>query len=236
MNPRLLAQTLTCIALVATSTPAIAGTILKAIVNSPNAAADTMFDGTYFHSVDDGIAATPGQLNTGLTFTGILDSVFLDIPSAASISFSAIKAHGAAETTVLSPGVIAISQKTYGGAFSIYDVDNATLLLSGTLTGGEFVGSSSPVAGFRTTGLLTYTGGTVRSQLASNLGSMSIALSQVMTGSNMGLRTSADALNPFSANVTLQFDSLSVPEPSSAMTFGILVIAIAIRWQRPGRR
>src|SRR5262249_38477896 len=134
-----------------------------------------------FGTVSDGIAATTGDQDTDVEFTGLLDGLFPDITSTnASFSMSSLVEVGPA--TVASGTVVV--QNFIGGTISLYDPAN-TLLLSGALTSSTVSGVIGPpgTGALFTTTLSSATGGTLAPLIAPG----SVSLSMNMTNVNGGL-------------------------------------------------
>lgn len=184
-----------------------AASIIK--VGLSETAPDLIFDGTTFHTINDGNAATLGDQNTNVNFVGFLVGVQPDITTAvASFTLSGVSLVGG-------PNVVGalVSQATTGGSFSLYDAAN-TLLLSGNLADGAISGSNVATTGsFFNTTFGTFTGGTLLPLLVQNSLGISFALGGIDSSGVAHLVTGPGGLNAFTANGTGLIDATPVPEP-----------------------
>jgi len=227
----------TCALFCTMSRVTVAGTIVK--LNLGNVSPDIEFDGTTFSTADDG-DASPGDQNTAAEFLDILDSVATDIVTAdASFTLDGLMTSGQAFVLFGS----SVLQEFTGGTFSLYDVDDSTLLLSGELATSALTG---PI-GFSGGGLFTtsfgaFTGGTLASYLGPDTLVLSMHFTGVQTvGGGVGFSASSITgdppvqmgdLNPFMADAAISIEG--VPEPSAvALVFvGGMLLAAARRGRR----
>ena len=192
------------------NTSANAGTIIK-LGFSNDARPDIELVSGILSTVDDGIAATAGDQNTGVIFDAELSGEPSLSDSVASVSFNNISLMG--ENTTIANTVL---QETMGGDFSLYGEANE-LLLTGTLGNGLLHG---PIGGTATGGFLTtefgaFTGGSLLPSLnGMNLSAVSISLSNV--NGRSGLATNDDGtIQDFTADATANI--VASPEPSASL-------------------
>lgn len=187
---------------------------------------DVQLVGNVFSTVNDGVAATEGQQNTGLEFTGFLDSVFSDIIRGASMTISNVQTVGNA-LVILNNGIV--QQNTVGGTVSFYSSTNG-LLLRGNLGGGSINGTLDGGTGsYFNTAAMTFTGGSLLPYLSPTSGGFSLALSNIFTGGIAGL----DLVSPtagltrignFTADASGLVSGTSVPEPTSMFLLGSAIL------------
>jgi hypothetical protein len=198
-------------ALFAVAASSHAATIIK--LNLGSVGPDVSMTGLgVFGTVSDGIAATTGDQNTDVEFTGFLDGPFPDITTTnASFTLSGLSAVGPASVF----GTLVI-QPFLGGTFNLYDTANV-LLLSGPLTTSTLTGVIGPpgTAALFTTTLGTATGGTLLPLIAPGSVSLSLNMTNVNGGAGLSVGAVAPLLNPFSADASVNIAANPIPEPAA---------------------
>jgi len=191
--------------------PVAADTILK--FGLSEIGSDILYESGVLFTKDDGFAATTGNQNTGLNFTGFLAGLIADISGGASFTLDGITAIGNA--TLI--GAL-VAQQTNGGTFSVWDVSN-NLLLSAELGEGYINGTNSVgTASFFNTEIVNYTGGSLLNLIAPAPGGISLALASILTDGKVGLDVVNDKLQNFSANGSgLITGDAAVPEPTTVL-------------------
>src|SRR4051812_44744852 len=167
-----------CAAVCFATSVASAATIIKLNLGSVGPDVQMNAGGT-LSTVNDGAAATTGDQNTDIEFTGYLDGPFPDITTTnASFSLNALQAVGPANVF----GSLVIQNFT-GGVFNLYDTAN-TLLLQGPLTNSALTGVIGPpgTGALFTTTLGTVTAGTLMPFILPNTVSLSMNLTNVNGG------------------------------------------------------
>jgi hypothetical protein len=211
------------------STSAYADTIIKFDLGGTGP--DLRFDGNVLETVSDpnGLA---GDQTTLVTFTGFLEGVLANL-TGASFTLSDVMAFGNANIL----GSF-ISQQTQGGTFSLFDSSDS-LVLSGNLGNGVITGASGVDTGsvFNTT-VFSFTGGSLLSMVSDTPAGISFALTNILSGSNVGLSTSFNPntqsfeLLGFTADSSGQITGSPIPEPTTLMLFGSAVLGGVIRKRR----
>jgi hypothetical protein len=197
------------------SSAAYGDTVLKLSLASTGA--DLAMDaGGVLGTVSDGNAATTGDQNTAIDFTGFLNPLFVDVAADASFSLAGLQRTGSA--SVLGPSVIV--QDFFGGTFSLYGMaPGNTLLLSGNLQESTLTGviGGSGTGSIFTTRVGTFTSGSLLPYLVSNSLNVSIPLTNVNGGSGFAVSGFPFTLQPFNtdASVNISADSSGIPEPAS---------------------
>ena len=205
---------------VLTSKVASAGPVIK--FNLGGSGPDLQFVGGVLSTVDDGNLSTSGNQDSNLEFVGFFSGVLPDIVSGASVSIADVTVGGSPQNV---GGVI--TQDTTGGSFSIYSPSNA-LLLSGSLNDGQISGSTGSSSGnFLTTNFGVFTGGSLASHFISNSVSLILAMTNIITNGDPGLRVDGN-LQDFRSNSTGEIgafasESEPVPEPAS---LGLLIVGL----------
>jgi PEP-CTERM motif len=173
----------------------------------------SMSGGGVFGTVSDGVAATTGDQNTDVEYTGFFDGPFPDITTTdASFSMTGLLATGPA--TVFGSLVI---QPFTGGTFNLYNPANV-LLLTGPLTSSALTGVMGPpgTGALFTTSLGTVTGGTLAPLIAPGTVSLSINMTNVNGGLGFGVGGgAAPILLPFTADASVNIAANPVPEPAA---------------------
>jgi len=219
-----------CAALCFATSVASAATIIKLNLGSVGPDVQMNAGGT-LSTVNDGAAATTGDQNTDIEFTGYLDGPFPDITTTnASFSLNALQAVGPANVF----GSLVIQNFT-GGVFNLYDTAN-TLLLQGPLTNSALTGVIGPpgTGALFTTTLGSVTGGTLASMILPGSFSLSMNLSNVNGGAGFGTLVGAGGpvLAPFMADASANIAG-EVPEPTSILlVLSGAVVAVAARRNR----
>jgi hypothetical protein len=225
--------------LVSTTYEAHAETIVKLNLGGTSDADVQLVDGT-LSTVSDGVATSPGDQQTSVTFHGFVDGQngLADIspPDQASFTLSGVKIDGAPSVVGIG-GLDLITQPTMGGAFSLYD-ESGSILLEGSLIDGSLSGimGAAGTGGFLTANLGTFTGPAnagldpLFDLLDPNSASLSINLSDVISTSAAGaapglLMGPGNVLANFTAdggaNIGAGALGQELPEPSG-MTLGLL--------------
>jgi hypothetical protein len=173
-------------------------------------------------TVDDGNAATTGDQNTDVEFTGFLDPNPDIVPKIASFSL-----HNLAEVGPANVFGSLVIQNFQGGTFQLFDQANV-LLLSGLLNNSALSGVVGPpgTGALFTTTFSQVTGGTLAPLIAPNSLSLSMNLTNVNGGGGFQVGGGdAPIVNPFLADASVNIaGNPSVPEPA---TF-VLVLAGAV--------
>jgi hypothetical protein len=207
---------------------AAADTIIK--FDLGNTGPDLQYSGGVFSTIDDGMAASLGDQNTGIDYVGFLDPLLADILAGASFTLEGVNSVGAA--SVVGP---LVSQQTDGGTFSIWNEANE-LLLSAEL--GEGVLSAATgvsVGSFFNTEVVNFTGGSLLSYIAATPGGISIALANILTGNVTGVLVGQNNnLLDFTADADglITGEPADIPEPSTMILFGSAAIGGLLRRRR----
>ena len=185
------------------------GTILKFDLGT--AGQDFQLQGGALSTVNDGNAATLGDQDTNVNFTGFVSGL-TDIPgNDASFSLSGVQVDGPAS---IIGGGLAV-QPTTGGVFHLFD-DGNILLLSGSVVSGSINGAVGGAAtgSFFNIDSATVTGGLLAPQLDPD--SLAIAISFTDVNDGNGFSVDGTTLESFVAAGTGNI-AASVPEPSSIL-------------------
>src|SRR4051812_4883220 len=164
-------------ALLALVVPAAhAATIIK--LNLGEIGPDVGMNGGILSTINDGNAATTGDQNTDVEFTGFLEPNPDIVPKTASFNL-----HNLAEVGPANVFGSLVIQNFQGGTFELYSPTNV-LLLSGQLNSSALSGVIGPpgTGALFTTTFSLVTGGT----LASSIAPGSLSLSMNMTNVNNG--------------------------------------------------
>src|SRR3954467_6764638 len=135
-------------------------------------------------TTSDGNAATSGDQNTAIEYTGFLDPLFADVTTtSASFSLAGLQRTGNPNNF----GTV-IVQDFFGGTFSLYGASN-DLLLSGNLQDSTLTGvlGSTGTGSIFTTKVGTFTNGSLLQYVLPNSLNVSIALTNVNNGSGFVL-------------------------------------------------
>jgi hypothetical protein len=206
-----------------------AATIVK--LNLSSSSSDINLDSAGLLSIfNDGNAATTGDHDTKVEFTGFLDAEYTDINSSiASFTLSGLSM--SAPTTIINTLVL---QNFSGGTMSLYDPANTLLLegalgvsaMSGTLTGNLNAGEG----GLFTTTFSNVTGGTIMSELAANSLVVSMNFSSALTGGVPGFAISSTTarLLPFQADAAVTIKANIIPEPAGLLLLLVGAASIAV--------
>jgi hypothetical protein len=186
-----------------------------------------------FETIDDGNAATTGNQDTNVDFTGPL-SFLPDILAGASFSLAGVAMVGAAN--VLPGGVF--SQATGGGAFAFFTPANS-VLLTGVIGPGTLTGQLGGTVGSWFSSAVTFTGGLLMPFIHPTPGGLSISLTDVTTAagaSGFGVNQCRPGgalcdLAAFTADATGNVEAEPIPEPATMglMLMGLLGGAAATR-------
>lgn len=224
--------------------PTQAETIIKLGLGSTGPDIE-LIDGV-LSSVDDGVAGSPGDQESTVTFHGFVSGSVSDItpPDQGSFSLSGVSMVGS--PVLVDQGIFSlVTQQTTGGTFELYD-DAGAVLLTATLEDGSLHGttSASATGGFISMNLGTFTGpaadelDVLFSQLAPETASLAISLTDVTRATGApGLQVSENVLQNFSADATANIGADPIgtilPEPSSNLLaiFGCLTL-LALRRKR----
>jgi hypothetical protein len=203
-------------ALIFSNTSALqAATIIK--LNLGNIGPDLSMNAAgILGTANDGDAATTGDQNTAIEYTGFLDPLSDINTPVASFTLSNLAAAGPA--TVSGPVVL---QNFAGGTLNLYDPSNA-LLLSGLLTTSNLQGTLGPpgTGAVFTTNIATVTGGSLAPFIVPTSLGLSMTLTNVNGGAGFSL-TGGTVLNPFLADssVSILGDPTDlgghIPEPGT---------------------
>jgi hypothetical protein len=192
---------------VATST-AQAATIIK--LNLADVGPDVSMNGAGILSTfNDGIAATTGDQNTSVEYTGFLNFIpDLNLDNA-SYTMSGLAPNGAANVN----GTL-VTQNYVGGQFSLFDPANV-LLLSGNLTNSALAGVIGPpgTGALFTTTFGNVTGGTLAGLIVP--GSISVSMNMTNVNGGNGFSVIANVLQPFLADASVNISGNPVPEPAT---------------------
>ncbi|HVT27002.1 MAG TPA: hypothetical protein VHE81_03180 [Lacipirellulaceae bacterium] len=226
-----------CALVFVASSVSVAGTIIK--LDLGNVGPDVGMNGAgILSTVDDGNAATTGDQNTSVVYTGFLSPIPNITPATASFSLAGLTAVPPA--TLASPLVI---QNFTGGTFSLYDSANV-LLLQGTLDQSALTGVIGPpgTGALFTTTLGNVTLGTLVPFIEQGTVSLSMNLTNVSSNGGQGFSVSVDGaavfLNPFtadaSANIAADPSGLGpgIPEPATCMLMLMGFSAVVCGWRR----
>jgi len=214
-----------------------AATILKMNLSSvgPDVAMNSA--GT-FGTTSDGIAATTGDQNTDVEFTGFLDPMFTDITTGdASFTISGPLVANPAPTAVSGPVVVqGFTSQGNLATFSLYGPGN-TLLLKGPTGGGTLTGTLGPpgTGAFFTTTLQTVTGGSLAPLIAPGSVSLSINLTNINGGLGLSLNPLGEIqLNSFTSDGFVSISADQVPEPATIgmILVGVMISAASVRRSR----
>ncbi len=173
---------------------------------------DFQYSNGSFGTVDDGIAATAGQQNSGFEFVGFLDALLTDVLDGASFTLTNVFADGAAQVN----GSL-VAQQTTGGVFSLFDQDN-NLLLEGELSSGSLIGSRESSSGsFFNTTFATFTAGSLLPLLVIDTAGLSIALGDILAAGTAGLKVTDGLLENFVAAGDGIVTGDQIPEPTTVL-------------------
>jgi uncharacterized protein (TIGR03382 family) len=201
-------------------------TILKLSLGSTGA--DLAMNGSgVLGTMSDGVAATTGDQNTAIDFTGFLDGSFADVTTNdASFTLAGLQKTGPLSII----GGTVIAQDFLGGTFSLYSPTNS-LLLSGNLQGSTLTGSIGGTAtgSLFTTNASNFTGGSLLPNLQANTLNISMTLTNVSNGTGFVVSGAPFVLQPFTADTFVNITAEPIPEPASiaiallgAAGFGLL--------------
>ena len=219
-----LAAVALCVSLIST---AEAGTILKLSLGN-DVTPDIAFNGAILNTIMDGNAATTGDQNTAVEFTGFLG--YIPPIAAANASFTLQGVASVGPATVL-PGNLIVQSFT-GGTIALYDPANA-LLLSGTLGDSVLSGSTGVAAtgALFTTTFGTVTGGSLAGSVDVSSLSLSMSMTDVSTAAVPGFAVDGNSmLMPFQADASMNIGALerNIPEPATGLLVlvgGVLLLA-----------
>jgi PEP-CTERM motif-containing protein len=216
-----------CALLVSSAAYGANETILKLSLSSTGA--DLAMDAAgVLGTVNDGIAATTGDQNTAIDYTGLLNGLYADVPSGASFSVAGLQRTGPSSII----GATVIVQDFFGGTFSLYDTaPGNNLLLRGTMTDSTLTGviGGTGTGSIFTTRVGNFTAGSLLPNVVPNSLNISMALTNVNGGAGFSVSGFPFTLQPFNtdASVNISADTSPIPEPTSiaiallgAMGFG----------------
>jgi hypothetical protein len=206
-----------------------AGTIIK--LNLGGVGPDIGMNGAgTLSTTNDGVAATTGDQNTDIEYTGALDFKPDINTTTASFTLQGLNEVGPASVF----GTLVIQNFT-GGTFSLYDPANV-LLLQGPLTNSALTGVLGPpgTGALFTTTLGTVTGGSLQPLIAPGTVSLSMNMTNVNGGLGFGVAGgAAPLLNQFLADASISISADVVPEPTTLTLIGLVSVAlIAVRRPR----
>jgi hypothetical protein len=216
-------------AICATTSALKADTLIKLTLGetTPDVA---LTQGGVFGTTDDGNAATAGNQNTAIEYTGSLDFIPDINTNIGSFSLNNLLAVGPAQVF----GSLVIQNFT-GGIFSLFDPAN-NLLLSGILTNSALTGVVGPPGTgsvFTTSVIIGPIAGSLAPLIAPNSLSLSLTLTNINGGAGLAVGAAAPILQPFTADSTLEIAGTAVPEPT---TFALIALggiaAIGLRLRR----
>lgn len=217
LNLRLFFSSVAVCALVCANCDSLsAATIIK--LNLGNVSPDLQMNELgLLGTANDGNAATAGDQDTDIDFTGFLEPAADVTTSIASVSLSNLVRTGAADLAT-NPGLV--TQGFVGGSFSLYDPAN-TLLLSGTISTSALVGTLSPpgTGSTFTTGTVLVTGGALADLIVTDSLALSMNLTNVNGGT--GFKVTSGVLEPFFTDASIAVSGTATtagqnfPEPSS---------------------
>ena len=217
---------------------AIAGTIIKLSLGAVSP--DIEFDGTTLSTPDDGNVDAPGDQDTAVEFLDVLESVAPDIITAeASFTMNGLTPSGQAFVLFGS----SVLQEFTGGTFSLYDVDDSTILLSGDLADSALTG---PIGfsggGLFTTSFGTFTDGTLKDYLAPDTLVLSMHVTAVQTvGGGVGFSANSVTgsppiqvgnLNPFTGDAAISIEGVPEPAAAALMLAGGMLLAVSSQRRR----
>lgn len=181
-------------------------------------------------TIDDGNAATTGDQNTAIEFTGFLNFMPDVVLNTGSFSMHNLQAVGPANVI----GTLVI-QNFVDGNFDLYDPAN-TLLLSGQLNNSALSGVLGPpgTGALFTTNFSLVTGGTLAPLIGPNSVSLSMNMTNVNGGAGFAVAGGGPQLNPFLADAAVNIAG-EVPEPTSLL-LALLGTAAAVACGRRPRR
>jgi len=194
-----------------------AATIIK--LNLGSVGPDVGMNGAgIFSTTNDGVAATTGDQNTDIEYTGPFE--FKPDLNTNTASFSL---QGLAEVGPANVFGNLVIQNYLGGQFSLYDPANV-LLLQGPLTSSALSGVIGPGSGgtgaLFTTTLGSVTGGTLAPLITPGTVSLSMNLTNVNGGNGFAVAGGGPQLNPFLADASISI-SADVPEPATFSLVGL---------------
>jgi len=205
-----------------------ASTIIK--LNLGNVGPDIGMNGAgILSTTNDGVAATAGDQNTDIEYTGGLNFIPDVNTNAASFTLQGLAEVGPANVF----GSLVI-QNFLGGQFSLFDPANV-LLLQGPLTNSALTGVLGPpgTGALFTTTLGTVTGGTLAPFIVPGTVSLSMNMTTVNGGNGFAVAGGGPQLNPFLADASLSIAADTVPEPATMTLLGLASAgAIACGWRR----
>lgn len=177
-----------------------------------------MDGGGVLGTTSDGDAATTGDQNTAIDYTGFLDPELADvITSTASFTVAGLQRTG--NPSVIGGAVVV--QDFFGGTFNLYSPTNS-LLLSGNLQDSTLTGviGGTGTGSIFTTKVGTFTSGSLLPYVLPNSLNVSMALTNVNNGFGFVVSGSPFALQPFTtdASVNITADQglgPGIPEPTS---------------------
>jgi hypothetical protein len=189
-------------------------TVLKLSLASTNADLAMNAAGV-LGTVSDGDAATLGDQNTAVDFTGFLDGGHIDITgNFASFSIAGLQRTGAPNIL----GATVVVQDFFGGTFNLYSPSNG-LLLSGNLQDSTLTGviGNTGTGSIFTTRVGTFTAGSLLNELDPVSLNVSMALTNVNGGNGFVVSGNPFTLQPFDtdASVNISADKNPIPEPTS---------------------
>ena len=189
-----------------------AGTIIK--LNLGGVGPDLgMNAGGILSTTDDGDAATVGQQDTAIEFTGFLEPIPDVNTPIGSFTLSGLTASGPVQQI----GSLAI-QNFAGGQFNLYDPSNS-LLLSGNLTTSALSGTiGQPATSGRSLRRLQCS--RQEDRIAPSIASLSLSISMINVNGGLGLGISGNALQPFLADASALIagdPQVNAPEPSTLL-------------------
>jgi hypothetical protein len=210
-----------CSVLCAAATFSQASTIIK--LNLGGVGPDIGMNGAgILSTANDGVAATVGDQNTDIEYTGGLN--FIPDLNTNTASFTL---QGLTETGPANVFGSLVIQNFVGGQFSLYDPSNV-LLLQGPLTNSALTGVLGPpgTGALFTTTFGAVTGGTLAPLIVPGSVSLSMNMTTVNGGGGFSVAATAPLLNQFLADASISIAADTVPEPATMTLIGLASAAI----------
>jgi hypothetical protein len=191
-------------------------------------------------TVNDADAATAGDQDTAINYTGFLSPLFANVTPPPSASFTLSGLQAAPTGAQLAFGLVI--QSFNGGTFSLYAPNNS-LLLTGPVTSSALTGVAGPpgTGSLFTTTLGAVTGGSLQQYVLPGTVSVSMNLATVNGGSGFATLPGPNntlILQPFMADGSALIagdPNPNVPEPTTLTLLFAGAAAVAGYGRRRGR-